>query len=333
VRTARSEDQRQEVLDLVQELARELGGSGIVYCRTRKGTEEYAAALEKLGRSTTVYHAGLSQKRRNEAFDAFMDGEVDTIVATSAFGMGIDKPDIRYVVHAEVPESPDTYYQEVGRAGRDGEPAVAILVYRPEDLSLGRFFSGGIPERDDVRAVLEAVTETGGTDPREVCEASGFGPRKAGRILNLLEQVQQSGGVRPSDGPTDAVEAMVDAVVEIAEARRRLERSRVEMMRGYAETARCRADYLLAYFGEEADELCGTCDNCVSGVATEVVSDDGSAFPLQSQVEHDEFGPGTVTDLEDDRITVLFDEVGYRTLALGLVQEQGLLRRAEGGAA
>jgi ATP-dependent DNA helicase RecQ len=232
-----------------------------------------------------------------------------------------------------VPESPDTYYQEVGRAGRDGEPAIATLVYRPEDLSLGRFFSGGIPKREDIRKVLEAVAETGDTEPKPVQRVSGFGARKAGRILNLLEQVEQSGGACPTSGPTEAVEAMVDAAVECAEAQRKLEQSRVEMMRGYAETSRCRADYLLAYFGEEADEVCGICDNCASGLATEVVSDDGSAFPLQSHVHHDEFGPGTVTDLEDDRITVLFEDVGYRTLSLRLVQEHQLLRKSEGGAA
>ncbi|HEX6877426.1 MAG TPA: RecQ family ATP-dependent DNA helicase [Nocardioidaceae bacterium] len=345
VRCSDPDDQRRTVLAVVQELAAEQGGSGIVYCRTRRGAEECAAALAELGRRTTVYHAGLSQKARNEAFNAFMDDEVEIVVATSAFGMGIDKPDIRYVVHAEVPESPDTYYQEVGRAGRDGAPATATLVYRPEDLSLGRFFSSGIPKREDVRAVLAAVAETGDTDPRQVQAASGFGARKAGRILNLIELVEESGGARPGAGPAEpgeaageaageaGVEAVVEAVLETAEAHRRLEHSRVEMMRGYAETARCRSDFLLAYFGEEADDLCGICDNCVDGVATEVATDEGSAFPLRSLVHHAEFGAGTVTDLEEDRITVLFDEVGYRTLSLRLVEERDLLRKAEGGAA
>jgi ATP-dependent DNA helicase RecQ len=299
----------------------ETEGAGIVYCRTRRATEEYAAALEEAGRSTTVYHAGLGQKRRAEAHEAFMAGEVEVIVATSAFGMGIDKPDIRFVVHAQVPESPDTYYQEVGRAGRDGEPATATLVFRPEDLSLGRFFTSGIPERDDVAAVLAAVEATGGTDPREVRQRTGFGTRKAGRILNLLEQVVQTGG------RLDAGAETVDAVVERAEAHRNLQQSRVDMMRGYAETGRCRAEYLLGYFGEELADLCGTCDNCREGVATEVSRNDDTAFPLQSQVRHDEFGAGTVTDLEEDRVTVLFDDVGYRTLALEVVAEQGLLER------
>ncbi len=321
VRVTSPEEQRQTVLDRVADAG---PGAGIVYCRTRKGAEEHATALEESGRRTVVYHAGLGTKRREEAHERFMSGEVDTVVATSAFGMGIDKPDIRFVVHADVPESPDTYYQEVGRAGRDGEPATGTLVYRPEDLSLGRFFATGIPKRDDVAAVLAAVEATGGTDPRRVRRHSGFGARKAGRILNLLELALGTGE------RIDAGEATVDAVVERAEAQRRLEESRVEMMRGYAETTRCRADFLLAYFGEEVEDRCGICDSCRAGVADEVVTGEGSAFPLQSQVVHEEFGEGTVTDLEEDRLTVLFDDAGYKTLSLELVERDGLLDRTGG---
>ena len=320
VRCSTADDQRRTVLDTVQEAG---GGPGIVYCRTRKGAEEYAATLEELGHRTAVYHAGLSQKRRDAAHERFMADEIDMIVATSAFGMGIDKPDIRFVVHADVPESPDTYYQEVGRAGRDGEPATATLVYRPEDLSLGKFFSGGIPKRDDVVAVLAAVDATGSRDPRAVRERTGFGARKAGRMLNLVELHEDTGGHINAGGDT------VDGVIERAEAQRRLEESRGEMMRGYAETSRCRTDFLLAYFGEEADGLCGICDNCRHGVATQAMTDD-AAFPLQSHVHHEEFGEGTVTDLEEDRITVLFDDAGYKTLSLELVEEEGLLGRVEG---
>src|SRR3954451_10051015 len=153
VRATTPEDQRRLVLDSVAGHE----GAGIVYCRSRKATEEYAAAVAELGRTSAAYHAGLPKKQRAETHRAFLDGEVEVIVATSAFGMGIDKPDIRFVIHAQVPESPDTYYQEVGRAGRDGEPAVGTLVYRPEDLSLVRFFSGGVPKRGDVGAALEAA--------------------------------------------------------------------------------------------------------------------------------------------------------------------------------
>jgi ATP-dependent DNA helicase RecQ len=318
LRCTTAEDQRQTVLDTVWSAGT---GPGIVYSRTRKGAEEYAAALAATGRRTAVYHAGLSQKRRDEAHEAFMADEVDTVVATSAFGMGIDKPDIRFVVHADAPESPDTYYQEVGRAGRDGRPADATLVYRPEDLSLGKFFSSGIPKRDDVAAVLAAVDHTGETDPARVRDQTGFGARRTGRILNLLDLVVETGG--RLDGGADTV----DAVVERAQAQRKLEESRVEMMRGYAETTRCRAEFLLAYFGEQSEDLCGICDNCRAGIATQAVTDQDADFPLQSHVRHDEFGAGTVTDLEEDRITVLFDDVGYKTLSLELVEDERLLRR------
>jgi ATP-dependent DNA helicase RecQ len=228
--------------------------------------------------------------------------------------MGIDKPDIRFVVHAQIPESPDTYYQEVGRAGRDGEPADGVLVYRSEDLALGRFFSAGIPKRADVAAVVEARQEAG-DEPAAVAEATGFGRRKAGRLLNLVELAEQTGA------SGDAVATVRD----LAEARRSLERSRVDMMRGYAETDRCRADFLVRYFGEQLPRRCGVCDNCRAGTAADPAATSDAPYQLQSRVRHEEFGLGVVTDVEADRLTVLFDDVGYRTLSASLVEDKSLL--------
>jgi ATP-dependent DNA helicase RecQ len=300
VRVVTEDDQRDAVLAVAGE---HYGRPGIVYCRTRPAAESYAELVAGAGRRTAVYHAGLGHRRRESTHQAFMAGDVDVIVATSAFGMGIDKPDIRFVVHAQVPESPDTYYQEVGRAGRDGESATGSLVYRPEDLALGRFFSAGVPEEDDVRRVLAGDTDVG--------------PRKAGRIRNLLDQVRQAGTATTKAELTEAVRAL-------AEAHRKLERSRVDMMRAYAETERCRAEFLVGYFGERVDR-CGVCDNCRAGVVPERDAID-AAYPVQSQVEHEEFGRGVVTDVEDDRLTVLFEDVGYRTLSLSVVDDEGLLR-------
>jgi ATP-dependent DNA helicase RecQ len=317
-RVASEAEQEEAVLRLVAGA----DGSGIVYCRTRRSAEEYADALGALGLRTAVYHAGLPKKRRDETHQAFLADELDVIVATSAFGMGIDKPDIRFVVHAQVPESPDTYYQEVGRAGRDGEPATGTLVYRSEDLSLGKFFSGGVPDPDDVGTVLTAASRVSGTNGARVKgirELTGLGPRKVARILNLADLVAEAGG------PSGAGKRATEAVVAQAEAHRKLEQSRVEMMRGYAETDRCRSDFMLSYFGEPVSRLCGQCDNCVAGVADEPVPDDHATFKLQSPVRHPEFGDGVVTDMEEDRLTVLFDDVGYRTLSLQLVEDQGLL--------
>ena len=307
VRHVTAEDQERAVL----ETAADATGTGIVYCRTRPAAERYAGELAARGRRTAVYHAGLGHRRRAAAHEAFMAGEVDVIAATSAFGMGIDKPDIRWVLHAQAPESLDTYYQEVGRSGRDGKPAAAVLFYRPEDLSLGRFFSAGVPKPADVARVVEAGDEVG-TEPRAVADHSGLGPRKAGRILNLLELVRQSHD-EPDLDP-------VAAVVALAESHRSLEHSRVEMVRAYAETDRCRSEFLVGYFGEDLEERCGSCDNCRAGLAPEPGAVEGS-YAVQERVRHPSFGTGVVTDLEEDRVTVLFDDVGYRTLALDLAEE------------
>jgi ATP-dependent DNA helicase RecQ len=235
--------------------------------------------------------------------------------------MGVDKPDIRFVVHADVPESPDTYWQEVGRAGRDRATATAVLAYRAEDLSLGRFFTTPVPKRGDVRAVVRAITRAGSDDPRELGEHLDFGPRKAGRLVNLVRLAREADGLADDAD----LETVVDAVVERAEAQRKLEGSRVEMMRAYAETERCRSAFMLGYFGAEVRDRCGICDNCVSGVAPDETADPAVPYAVGSTVRHAEFGLGTVTDVEEDRVTVLFEDEGYRTLALDLVEERGLL--------
>lgn len=114
--------------------------SGIVYCATRKGTEELADALVDAGIDAIAYHAGMSSQERDRNQDAFVSGRVPVAVATSAFGMGIDKPDVRWVIHANAPQSIEEYYQEAGRAGRDGKPADCLLYWRERDFNTSRHF-------------------------------------------------------------------------------------------------------------------------------------------------------------------------------------------------
>src|SRR4051812_34302526 len=135
------------------------GGPGIVYVSTRREAEELASELCSSSLRAASYHAGMKSSERDDVQERFMDGELEVVVATTAFGMGIDKADVRWVFHAEVAESLDAYYQEAGRAGRDGERADIVLFYRTEDVGLKRFFAGGHLEIDELAHVLDAVRQ------------------------------------------------------------------------------------------------------------------------------------------------------------------------------
>ena len=313
-------------------------GPGIVYSATRQGTVEIAESLRDRGLRARAYHAGLKKTEREDVQQAFMDDELDVVVATTAFGMGIDKPGTRFVVHAEPADSVDSYYQEIGRAGRDGQPALAVLVYRQEDLGVRTFFAAGAPAVDELQQVAGLVAAapaaglTDGVPVKALREETGRPATSLARDLNLLEQVSavvldEEGAAHPADGAPDPADA-ASAARELAEHRERVDLSRVEMMRGYAETTECRRQFLLGYFGEQLDEPCGNCDNCSAGTAQEhaAVADPETPFPVGTPVEHTEWGAGVVMRVEDDRLVVLFDEVGYKTLAVAAVLENDLLR-------
>jgi ATP-dependent DNA helicase RecQ len=317
---------REALLDAVVGAAK----PGIVYVATRASAEEVAGELEQRGVRAAAYHAGLGKRVRDETQQRFMDDEFDAIVATTAFGMGIDKPNVRFVFHHDVADSLDSYYQEIGRAGRDGDPADARLFYRAEDLGLRRFFAGtGQVDEDEVAALAEAVAaHAEPIHPRELQEETGLSQTKLAAALSRLEEagaleLLPTGEVR-CDGEVDA--AVIREAVEAQEQRREFDRSRVEMMRGYAEVRDCRRGFVLNYFGEQFDVPCGNCDNCEAGIVAEEPAD--VPFPVGSRVRHDEWGEGTVQRYESDKLTVLFDEVGYKTLALELVVANELLAPA-----
>ena len=305
---------------------------GIIYVATRRAAEELAERLTGAGFEAKFYHGGMAGGAREELHEEFLADKVPIMVATSAFGMGIDKPNIRWVAHVALPDSPDSYLQEIGRAGRAGDPARALLLWRAEDVGLQRFFTGGAPDETELRE-LAALLRVSPATRTALRERTGLSARKLGRLLALLERVGAAhtlGSQRitaPRDAPEPA-DAARDALAEV-ERQQAVQRSRTDMMRAFAETRGCRGQTLLAYFGEQMRQVCGHCDNCHTG---ESVADDGASgpFPVHSTVRHAEWGPGLVLSYEDDRMTVLFDEVGYKTLSVPVVSEQGLLSAERG---
>ena len=174
--------------ELVTEVAA-LSGCGIVYVSTRKHAETVAEVLREAGRAATAYHAGLKRAERLQRQAAFMNGDLDIVVATSAFGMGIDKPDVRFVIHYDVSDSLDSYYQEVGRAGRDGDPAQALLFFSERDLDLKRFFAGGnkLAEDDLLRVLSELRASAAPVAAAELVSRTALSRAKVNRALTRLE--------------------------------------------------------------------------------------------------------------------------------------------------
>ena len=303
---------------------------GLLYTATRRASEQYAEALRTRGLRAVAYHAGMRAGDRSRVHEQFLDDELDVVVATSAFGMGIDKPDVRFVVHADTPDSIDAYSQEFGRAGRNGESAHATLHYRPEDLSLRRFFASRNPDAAEVRRVVRALG-TGSRPPSDVAAATGLSPRRVTALLTLLTDTASVRVTRNGAALRRGVDAenAVAAALARSDERERIDRSRIDMLRGYAETRRCRRQVLLGYFGQQLDEPCGNCDTCADGsaYAPEGRRNTDAPFSIDERVQHREWGEGTVLSVEDDRITVFFESQGYKVLSLELVAEHRLLTR------
>jgi ATP-dependent DNA helicase RecQ len=306
---------------------------GIVYAATRKRAEQVAEALGDRSINAVFYHAGMKAADREQTQTDFMNGTVDVIVATTAFGMGVDKSNVRFVFHYDISDSVDSYYQEIGRAGRDGEPAIAHLFYNPDDLKLRRFFaSSGQVDVAQVEQVAQAIQAA--EEPvaiKQVKQATELSESKVSKAISRLEDV---GVVEVLPGgkvvATDQVEDLEDALEEAVEAQERHQqvmRSRLEMIRNYVEVRHCRREFLLNYFGQAYETPCNNCDNCKTG-STPQENDSFQPFPLNSRVLHKSWGEGLVMRYETDKIVVLFDQVGYKTLGVLLAISEGILKSA-----
>ena len=255
-------------------------GTGIIYTASVRSANELHDWLKEHGISVGHYHGRMKARDREQIQQEFMRGDHKVMIATKAFGLGIDKPDIRFVFHFEFPDSLETYYQEAGRAGRDGEPARAVLLYRLEDKRIQSYFMAGrYPKVEELRAVLdslaggEGVEEAGTARPvrsaAAIAEQSGVGARRVQVALHLLRQ----GGLirRARNGykldsneiPSDqALQELLQTYVDRAQN----DKDRLAEMMHYAETTSCRTQIIRAYFGDPEGEPCLHCDNCVNAV-------------------------------------------------------------------
>ncbi len=252
---------------LVERLRALRGGSTIVYARSRRSTEELARVLRGHGFRAEHYHAGLEPEERTRVQDDFVAGDAQTVVATTAFGMGIDKPDVRLVCLVNYPDSVEGFVQMVGRAGRDGEPSQTLLLASPSDATaLRRFAVSDVPAASELRSVYAALRDAGGlVDPGDL---RALVPERDARVL--VGMLEQAGLVRRSfdegrrmrielpSAPADArerVEALLNRARLVAE-------SRADRVIAFAEARVCRHEQVGTHFGETFRGPCGACDVC-----------------------------------------------------------------------
>lgn len=299
-------------------------GPGLVYVPTRAACEELAARIDGPDRPAMAYHGGLPAERRDEVERRFCASEPAVVVATTAFGMGVDVPHVRFVVHLEAPATLDDYYQELGRAGRDGGDAEAILV-RPMDKASRRRVEGGTTAVE--AATLDRVARGLAADdgPVQVTAVADELEVTATRLTAVVELLSRVGAVASDEDEgtlrwTGAV-PVEEAVEQATDANGRevtLARTQMAMMARYLDTPGCRWQLIGTYFGQQVDDSCGRCDRCAAGLPEADV-----AAPVQAgaQVVHEQFGPGVVEGVSGRTVTVLFDDAGYRTLLAETVED------------
>jgi ATP-dependent DNA helicase RecQ len=270
-------------LERIAQSIRELK-TGIVYCATRKNVEKIAAELTV---PCVAYHGALTPEQRNKAQTRFMDGECAVAVATNAFGMGIDRPDLRFVLHYDIPGSVEAYYQEAGRAGRDGEPARCEMLYNYADVRTQEFFiDGANPTREIIASLYFALSQLCSHGPVElpITEIAEHVPAAKNEMAigTALYLLQRAGFIQRDyrQGSRTYTTSIVEPVkplealpidFERLEAKRQRDFAKLRRIIDYADHRGCRHHFILDYFGDtDASERCTVCDNCVSHTSTAV---------------------------------------------------------------
>ncbi len=318
-------------LKLLRELFQtgQLDGTGIIYTATIKNALEVQKHLQdELNLPVAVYHSKLQKHDRTAVHELFMGEAIRAVVATNAFGLGIDKPNIRFVVHYDLPGSVEAYTQEAGRAGRDGDPSKCVLIYRMSDTRVQNYFlTGKYPDIEEVQKVFGTLeifggTQEGGVSLTDLRKITQLPLTKLKVILALLKKggfIENS--MRSKYVLIEAALAQRDRVLNLAnyDTKKKYDQSKLAMMLQYAETTGCRRRFILNYFGEDyAAETCGACDNCLQGHRVQT----SSGYRIADVVYHAKFGQGTVERAEKDLVTVLFPNVGYKTLLASAVSRE-----------
>ena len=332
----RAESESAKLRVLKELFAGGLEGTGIIYTATIKNALEVQKYLhDHLEVPAAVYHSKLQKHDRVSVHELFMGEAIRAVVATNAFGLGIDKPNIRFVIHYDLPGSIEAYTQEAGRAGRDGKLSRCILLYRMSDTRVQNYFlTGKYPDIEEVQKVFGTLEifggQEGGVSLTDLRKISQLPLTKLKVILALLKKsgyiVTGARGkyVLP---PARAGHRILD--LANYETKKSYDQSKLAMMLQYAENASCRRRFILNYFGEDYEtENCGACDNCLRAQARRIAAPaapvavrpaQGSGFRIADVVQHSKFGQGTVERAEKDLVTVLFPSVGYKTLLASAV--------------
>jgi ATP-dependent DNA helicase RecQ len=334
---ARKADKEADKLKILASLftgPRTLEGTGIIYTATIKNALEVQRFLvETLHIPASVYHSKLHKEDRTLVHECFMQETIRAVVATNAFGLGIDKPNIRFVVHYDLPGSLEAYTQEAGRAGRDGELSRCILIYRMSDTRVQNYFlTGKYPDIEEVQRVFGTIEvfgeQVGGVSMTDLRKILQLPLTKLKVILALLKKSGYIEGTGKSAyGLTEAVRKNRELVLSLAnyETKKSYDQSKLSMMLQYAECVSCRRRFILNYFGEDFETTnCGKCDNCLRSAITRAVDlpavgASTGGYKIADVVTHPKFGTGTVERAEKDLVTVLFPSVGYKTLLASAV--------------
>ncbi|HEU5381071.1 MAG TPA: RecQ family ATP-dependent DNA helicase [Ktedonobacteraceae bacterium] len=240
-------------------------GSGIVYTGTQDSAEMAATFLQQQGIKAEYYHAGREDDTRQEIEHGLIENRYKVVCSTNALGMGIDKPDIRFVVHYHIPASPIHYYQEIGRAGRDGNVACCILFFDPEDLAIQQhFISGAKPPGKQYETVLALVkSTTPGLRMADLLRITGFPKNALQHILTDLEEQELVKHIKQGSGSAVYISGHLGRFdFSMYEHVRAQKQQELADLQRYTQIQTCSMDYLTAYLGDPAGYSCGVCGNC-----------------------------------------------------------------------